>query len=288
MNTRLSNFLAAALCAAIAFTAAFSAPSSAQQPGGFAPQVGRSGKDVIWVPTPDDVVDRMLRMAQTTPNDFVVDLGSGDGKIVIAAAKKFGARSMGVEFDPEMVKHAQRNAQAAGVTDKATFRNADIFATDYSQATVVTLYLLPSLNVKLRPQLLNMRPGTRIASHSFDMDDWQADEISIVEGKRAHLWIVPARLQGNWTTEVMIGGAPRQYDMNLEQRFQRITGSVGLGPVRAGLREPLLRGAEISFSFVDDQGQRRDFTGSAVSANRIEGSYRADNGSDGRWSATRK
>jgi hypothetical protein len=271
--------------AALAASIALAGPAAAQST--FTPQVGQPGKDVIWVPTPDDVVDRMLRMAQTTAGDFVVDLGSGDGKIVIAAAKKFGARSLGVEFNPDMVKLSQRNADAAGVAQRATFRQADIFATDYSQATVVTLYLLPSLNLKLRPQLLSMRPGTRVVSHSFDMDDWQADEISVVEGKRAHLWIVPASVQGGWTSEVMVAGSPRRYDLNFDQRYQTIRGTVSLGTVLAGLREAYLRGPQISFSYVDDQGVRRDFSG-AVTGSRMEGGYRADNGSDGRWSATRK
>jgi hypothetical protein len=272
------------LLALLATALAFATAATAQS---FTPQVGQAGKDVIWVPTPDDVVDRMLRMAQTTQNDFVVDLGSGDGKIVIAAAKKFGARSMGVEFNPEMVKLSQRNAESAGVAQRTSFRQADIFATDYSQATVVTLYLLPSLNLKLRPQLLTMRPGTRVVSHSFDMDDWQADEISVVEGKRAHLWIIPANVQGGWTSEVAVAGSPRRYDLNFDQRYQTIRGTVSLGTVLGGLREPVLRGPQISFSYVDDQGVRRDFTGT-VTGSRMEGGYRADNGSDGRWSATRK
>src|SRR5437867_6799011 len=128
----------------------------------FEPQVGQAGKDVIWVPTPDDVVDRMLTMAQVTPSDFVIDLGSGDGKIAILAARKFGARSLGIEYNPDMVKLSQGHAQAAGVAGKASFRNADIFATDFSQASVITMYLLPGLNMKLRPQILSMRPGTRV------------------------------------------------------------------------------------------------------------------------------
>lgn len=277
-----------ALFALLALASAASAQQPAAQPGTFAPRIGQSGKDVIWVPSPDDVVDRMLRMAQTKPDDFVVDLGSGDGKIVITAARKFGAKAMGVEFNPDMVKLSEKNAEAAGVAQRATFRQADIFATDYSQATVITLYLLPSLNIKLRPTLLNMRPGTRIASHSFDMDDWQADEISVVEGKRAHLWIVPARVQGGWSASVVVNGSARRFDLDLDQRFQVIRGTVTLGPVRATLRDPLLRGAHLSFSMVDDEGVRRDFSGEVVAEGRMEGSWRGDNGSEGRWSAARR
>src|SRR5438874_12439457 len=130
----------------------------------FEPQVGQAGKDVIWVPTPEEVVDRMLTMAQVTPNDYVFDLGSGDGRTVIMAAKKFGARAQGIEYNPDMVKLSQENAQKAGVAERAQFRRADIFATDFSQATVITLYLLPALNMKLRPTILAMKPGTRVRS----------------------------------------------------------------------------------------------------------------------------
>src|SRR6266545_3377320 len=147
---------------------------AAAQQQKFEPQVGQAGKDVIWVPTPDEVVERMLTMAQVTPSDFVMDLGAGDGKIAIAAARKFGAKSLGIEYNPDMVKLAQDNAQKAGVAEKASFRRADIFSTDFSPATVITLYLLPALNMKLRPQILSMRPGTRVASHSFNMEDWEA------------------------------------------------------------------------------------------------------------------
>src|SRR5256714_856963 len=184
-----------ALALLVALTVSFAA--SAQK---FEPQVGQEGKDVIWVPTPDEVVDRMLTMAQLGPNDFHMDLGSGDGKIVIAAAKR-GAKALGIEYNPDMVKLAQDNAQKQGVAEKASFRRADIFQTDFTQATVITLYLLPALNMKLRPQLLAMRPGTRIVSHSFTMEDWEADETSTLDGRRAYFWMVPASVMGSWTLE---------------------------------------------------------------------------------------
>jgi methyltransferase family protein len=212
----------------------FALPAAAQ----FQPQVGQAGKDVIWVPTPDDVVERMLIMAQVTPNDFVWDLGAGDGKIAIMAAKKFGARAVGVEYNPEMVKHANGNAQAAGVAGtgpgKATIRHGDIFATDFSQATVVTLYLLPALNMKLRPQLLSMRPGTRVVSHSFSMEDWEADEISTLDGRRAYFWLVPANVMGTWNLEA----AGQRHEMALEQTFQKVSGTIAFGPIHAGVRRP--------------------------------------------------
>src|SRR5438309_3334682 len=249
----------------------------------FEPQVGQAGKDVIWVPTPDDVVDRMLTMAQVTPSDFVIDLGSGDGKIAILAARKFGARSLGVEYNPDMVKLSQNNAQAAGVAGKASFRNADIFATDFSQASVVTMYLLPGLNMKLRPTILSMRPGTRVVSHSFTMEDWEADEISTMDGRRAYFWVVPANVTGSWALDA---GGPKA-ELALEQTFQKINGTVALGGVHGGLREARLRGSQIAFAYVDDKGLRRDFTGQ-VSGRQMQGSFRDEKGQEGRWSATKK
>ena len=166
----------------------------------FQPQVGQAGKDVIWVPTPDEVVDRMLTMAQVTPQDFVMDLGAGDGKITIAAAKKFGARAVGIEYNPDMVKHANANAQAAGVAGngqgKALIRHGDIFQTDFSQATVVTLYLLPEVNLRLRPKLLkDLKPGTRLVSHNYDMGDWAPLKTIIVNlpetSHTVYYWLVP-------------------------------------------------------------------------------------------------
>jgi hypothetical protein len=262
---------------------AFALPAAAQ----FQPQVGQAGKDVIWVPTPDDVVERMLTMAQVTPNDSVWDLGAGDGKIAIMAAKKFGARATGIEYNADMVKHANANAQAAGVAGsgqgKAVIRHGDIFATDFSSATVITLYLLPALNMKLRPTLLSMRPGTRVVSHSFSMEDWEADEISTMDGRRAYFWLVPANVTGTWNLE--LGG--QKTEMALEQKFQHVSGSLHLGPIHAGLREARLRGTAIFFSYVDPTGLRRDFAG-RVTSNRMEGTFRDEKGAEGKWSATKK
>jgi len=262
-------------------------PAAAQKDKDYEPHVGQAGKDVIWVPTPDEVVDRMLRMAQVTANDYVVDLGAGDGKIAIAAAKKFGARAMGIEYNPEMAKHAQRNAEKAGVAGRARIVQGDIFVTDFTQATVVTMYLLPALNLKLRPQILAMRPGTRVVSHSFSMDDWEADETSSLDGRRAYFWVVPANVAGTWMLEFAGGGASEKMEMTLEQRFQKLEGTVSLGAMLGGLREPRLRGFEIAFAYVDNRGVRRDFQG-RVSGARMEGAFRGDGGIEGRWSATKK
>jgi hypothetical protein len=253
----------------------------------YEPQVGQAGKDVIWVPTPDEVVDRMLTMAQTGPNDIHFDLGAGDGKIAIAAAKKFGARATGIEYNPDMARHANANAQAAGVAGvgpgKATIRQGDIFATDFSSATVITLYLLPALNMKLRPTLLQMRPGTRVVSHSFTMEDWEPDEISSMDGRRAYFWVVPASVMGAWQLDA--GG--QKSELSIDQTFQKISGSVKLGSTLGGLREPRLSGFHIAFAYVDAGGMRRDFTGT-VTGGRMEGSFRDDKGGSGRWGATKK
>jgi hypothetical protein len=252
-------------------------PAWAQQK--YEPQVGQSGKDVIWVPTPDEVVERMLTMAQLGPNDIHFDLGAGDGKIAIAAAKK-GARATGIEYNPDMAKYANAQAEKAG---KAIIRQADIFVTDFSQATVITLYLLPALNMKLRPQILSMRPGTRVVSHSFTMEDWEADEISSIDGRRAYFWVVPANVMGNWNLEA----GSQKTDLTFEQTFQKINGTVSMGAVHAGLRDARLRGFNINFAYVDPQGVRRDFTG-RVNGPRMEGTFTDEKGQQGRWSASKK
>jgi len=275
---------AARFAAPLALALACALPAAAQQKDkAYEPQVGQAGKDVIWVPTPDEVVERMLRMAQVTANDYVVDLGAGDGKIAIAAAKKMGARSLGIEYNPDMAKHAQRQVENAGVSGKAKVVQGDIFASDFTTATVVTMYLLPALNMKLRPQILAMRPGTRVVSHSFNMEDWEPDETSSMDGRRAYLWIVPANVMGGWSLD--LGG--ERADLTLEQKFQKLDGHVQLGTIQAGLRETRLRGFLISFTYVDNTGVRRDFTG-RVTGGKMEGSFRSDTGAEGRWTATKK
>ncbi|HKW39449.1 MAG TPA: class I SAM-dependent methyltransferase [Burkholderiales bacterium] len=279
MYRALVSVVSAALLAA--------AGAAHAQKSDFKPYVGQQGKDVVWVPTPDEVVDRMLTMAQTKPDDYVIDLGAGDGKIAIAAAKKFGARSMGVEYNPEMVAYAQKNVQAAGVSGKAQIVHGDIFATDFTQATVLTMYLLPSLNMKLRSQILALRPGTRVVTHAFNMEDWEPDESSDVDGRRVYFWVVPANVAGRWAMEATSNGATEKVSLNFEQKFQRIEGAAYLGPVIAGLREPRLSGFTIGFAYVDGRGVRRDFSG-RVTGTTMEGSFRTDGGQEGRWSAAKK
>jgi precorrin-6B methylase 2 len=237
---------AAILCAAIA-GAACSQTAPAKKEKGFEPTVGQDGKDVVWVPTPQALVNRMLDMAKLTPNDFLMDLGSGDGRTVITAAKR-GARAMGVEYNPKMVELSRGNAKKEGVGEKAQFVQGDIFETDFSKATVITLFLLPELNLKLRPKILDMKPGTRIVSNSFTMGDWQADQTQAATEKdgctaycTAYLWIVPAKVEGKWK---MPDG-----ELVLKQTFQNVAGSLGKGDATSTqVSKGVVRGDQITFS----------------------------------------
>ena len=232
---------------------AFSLNAFAQYPaaGGddkYQPRLGQEGKDVIWMPTGGELVTLMLKTAKVTPDDLVYDLGAGDGKIAIAAAKEFGARSIGIEFNPDMAAFAQRNAVRAGVGDRVKIINGDIFKEDFSKATVVTLYLLPDLNLKLRPILLKMKPGTRVVSHAFTMGDWEADQ-EIEAGQRGYFWIVPANVAGDW----VIDGIETQNKvvLNLVQRYQRIGGSLTVGGKAQPILNPSLEGDKLSFGYID-------------------------------------
>lgn len=271
--TRLFRLLG--LAAALAFApAAFTAE-------GFAPKIGQAGKDVIWVPTPDALVARMLDAAKVTPQDYLVDLGSGDGRTVIAAARR-GVTAMGIEFNPDMVALSKRNAEAAGVGDKARFVQGDIFATDFSKATVVTMYLLSSLNLKLRPTILAMKPGTRVVSHAFTMGDWAPDETLNVEGYSAYLWIVPARVEGRWQAT----GPGGPFELTFDQAFQKVNGKVagkGLTPM---LGEPSLHADTLSFSLTDTSGNALRFRGT-VKGDVIEGTAQTSGGGQSPWSAKR-
>lgn len=191
----------------------------------FKPSSGQPGKDVVWVPTNDPLVTRMLEMAKVGKNDLVYDLGAGDGKIAIAAAKQFGARAVGVEYNPDMATLAQCMVRAEGVSDKVKVVQGDIFETDFSSADVVTLYLLPELNLRLRPTILKMKPGTRVVSHSFLMEDWRPDESSVSTDGSAYLWIVPANAAGKWTFKQQ--GGKDAFDVDLTQTFQKLSGTAG-------------------------------------------------------------
>src|SRR5688572_8063473 len=220
------------VCAASVFAQA--QPAKKEKPAAFEPTVGQEGKDVVWVPTSQALVNRMLDMAKLTANDVHYDLGSGDGRTVITAAKR-GAKATGVEYNPDMVALSRRNAQKEGIGEKAQFIQGDIFETDFSKATVITLFLLPELNVKLRPKILDMKPGTRVVSNSFTMGDWQADRTQNVSEKEgctayctAYLWIVPAKVEGKWKLP--------DGDLTLKQTYQNVTGTLGSDAVKGTLR----------------------------------------------------
>jgi len=245
--------------------------SGAQQQQ-FQPSVGQPGKDVIWVPTPEELIAAMLEMAKVTANDYVVDLGSGDGRIVIAAAKR-GARAMGVEFNPDMVELSRTNAQKEGVSDKASFVQGDIFETDFSKATVITMYLLPDLNIKLRPKILMMKPGTRVVSHAFSMEDWEPDQTANVEGRTAYFWIVPAQVAGSWTWP--------NAELTLKQDFQKIEGSLKMNGKEQPLQNAKMEGDRITFAAGGSQ-----FTG-RITGNGVAGTVKAGNGTEAKWTAQR-
>jgi hypothetical protein len=243
---------------------------TAQKP--FEPTSGQEGKDVVWVPTPQALVEKMLDIAKVTPQDFVIDLGSGDGRTVITAAKR-GARAVGIEYNPDMVELSKKNAADAGVSDKATFVKADLFESDFSKAQVITMFLLPSINMKLRPKILDLKPGTRIVSNSFDMEDWQPDETaSITEDCtswcKAMLWIVPAKVEGTWQ---MPDG-----NLTLKQDFQMVSGTLGGKQINTGK----LRGDEITFTVGESK-----YTG-RVNGNSIKGTVTG--GGLSSWTATRR
>ncbi len=212
--------------------------------------------DVPYVPTPPPVVDELLRLADVKADDYVMDLGCGDGRIVIAAAKKFGARGLGIDLDEDLLVEARANAEAAGVTDKVSFARQDLFKTDLSPATVITMYLLPSVNRRLKPELLKLKPGTRIVSHDFDLEDWQPDAKSTIR-KNAFLWIVPAPVAGVWriTTEAGPNLPAHSYEVEVRQKYQEIDGHVRGQRVSAGLWQPRLEGDKIAFVIVDSQNR---------------------------------
>jgi len=263
---------------AVLYLAAVTAAGAAfAQPGSeFAPQVGQAGKDVVWVPTAQTLVDKMLDMANAAPGDYVIDLGSGDGRTVITAAKR-GIKAHGIEYNPEMVALSKRNAEAAGVADTATFTNADIFESDFSQATVLTLFLLTDLNIRLRPTILKMKPGTRVVSNTFTMGDWEPDQtVQAPEGCksfcRAHLWIVPAQVAGSW----QLG----ESELSLVQTYQTFTGKLVTGNVVAPIKGRL-DGDRIAFTAAGTE-----YTGQ-VSGGAMEGTASKE-GAQARWQAARR
>jgi precorrin-6B methylase 2 len=271
------SFLALCL-AALAATAFAQAPATKEKPQAqeYKPEVGQEGKDVVWVPSPDTLVEKMLEIAKVTPKDYLIDLGSGDGRTVIAAAKR-GVRALGIEYNPDMVELSKRAAAKEGVTDKAQFVKADIFESDYSKATVITMFLLPDLNLKLRPTILNLKPGTRIVSNSFTMGEWKADQSHTVKENcttycTALLWIVPAKVAGSWK----LGDG----ELTLKQEFQFVSGTL----VTGGSSTPVkgkLNGEQITFT-----AGKNEYSG-RVSGSSMDGAVKTGSNSSP-WSATKK
>lgn len=257
-------------CAATLVAVAF--PAVAQEPR------------VPYVPTPQSVVERMLQIAKVSAADYLIDLGSGDGRIVVTAAKKYGARGFGVDINPTRISEANDNAQKAGVTDKVTFQQRDLFETDLSAASVISMYLLPRVNIELRPKLLDLKPGTRIVSHDFSMEDWKPDQhvqmdapekYSGAGGKSdIYFWVIPAKTAGTWRWELSLRGKPHAYEVRLEQKYQVVSGMAIVNGRNTALQNVRLQGDQLGFSFTADLGGgpvRHEFRG-RVEGERISGS----------------
>jgi len=244
----------------------------------FIPTEGQPGKDVMWLPTAPALVEKMLDLAKVTSNDYVIDLGSGDGRLVIAAAKR-GAKALGIEYDPDMVELSKKNAEKEGVSDRAKFIKADIFESDFSEATVITMFLLPELNLRLRPQILKLKPGTRIVSNTFDMGDWMPDEVVTLRDGwdcsyycSALLWIVPAKVEGKWK---FLDG-----ELLIKQKFQHLSGQFKSGSKNLVIHNGRLKGEEISFTIGNTQ-----YIG-VIIGNQMGGTFKSDR-RIGSWSAIR-
>ena len=247
--------------------------------------------DVIFVPTPMEVVDSMLAVTRVTKEDRLYDLGSGDGRIVITAAKRLGTRGIGIDIDPQRIEESRKNADTAGVKNLVEFRQADLFETDLRQATVITLYLLPTLNVKLRPKLFaELRPGTRVVSHAFNMGDWEPDRTLYAGGRTVYYWVMPAKLDGTWTLTAPGGGTTRTYELRLTQNYQRLEGTATAGGRTLAVDSARVIGDSVVFTLADTigrasgEGQRMRFAG-RLDAGALSG---AMVGGSGRWRATKR
>ena len=239
---------------------------------------------VPYVPTPQEVVDRMLQIARVGPTDYVIDLGSGDGRIVVTAAKQYGARGFGVDLNPERIRESGDNARKAGVTDKVAFYQRNLFETDLSPATVITMYLLPRVNMELRPKLLQLKPGTRVVSHDFSMEDWRPDTHIALDvpskwggtgGKSdIYFWVIPAKVAGTWRWEQLVAGKPQPCEVTLDQKFQVVSGSGRAGGRAVKLQDVQLNGEDLRFSFTADLNGapvKHEFSGKVV-GDSIDGS----------------
>ena len=274
---KTKNYLISVILLISSITASLQAQEN-QSANGFVPQVGQQGKDVVWVPTPQELVNKMLNIAKVTPDDYVIDLGSGDGRTVITAAK-IGAKATGIEYNPDMVALSKENAQKEGVGDKAEFIQADLYETDLSKATVITMFLLPEINLKLRPRLLDLKPGTRIVSNTFTMGEWEADqEVTTEENwnswNTAYLWIIPAKVGGKWK----LGNE----ELDITQEYQFIKGTLKKGAKSISIADGRLEGNSITFTAGDEK-----YSGT-VSDKLIKGTVtNASSGTMSDWTASR-
>jgi hypothetical protein len=267
--------------ALIAFASVQLAGCSGGRPAVPAIEAPSRTPDVVFVPTPHRVVDQMLAVARVNTGDVLYDLGSGDGRIVVAAAKRFGIRAVGIDIDPKRIEESWANADTAGVRPLVDFRNADLFTTDLRPATVVTLYLLPALNVRLRPKLFEeLKPGARVVSHSFDMGDWKADSTLAVDARVIYYWVIPADVSGSWRIVV----ADRLLRVHFEQKYQQVISSRE-ATNQWTVQFPVVRGDSVTFSLRFTGNQTIAFRG-RVLGDSIVGSYDMQ-GSSGSFTATR-
>jgi len=275
-NMNLSRFISRSLILvflSVVFTGLFA--QEVPVDNNFEPYSGQAGKDVVWVPTPQVLVDKMLDIAKVTPNDFVIDLGSGEGRTVITAAKR-GAKARGLEFNPNMVALSKSNAAKEGVSERAEFIQGDLFEADLSQATVITMFLLTEINLKLRPTLLELKPGTRIVTNTFRMGEWEPDETVTAPDCDswcdALLWIVPAKVDGEWKMP--------EGELNLSQEFQKVSGTMKTGKSKIKISQGRLSGNQIAF-IVNDEKYSGIVNGQRIEGNLISG------GNSKKWLATR-
>lgn len=252
-------------------------------PGRYRPTAGQAGKDVVWMPTAQASLDGMFAMARLTPADRFVELGSGDGRVSITAAQQFGVRALGVEYDPQLVSLARHHAEAAGVSDRVSFIEGDLFDVDLSSADVISLYLLPHLNLKLRPRLLALPAGTRVISQSFGMGDWRPDERRMRSGSESFLWIVPAKVEGEWCLKHEDGDSVQ---LALRQHYQFIVGTARRGRGALRLIDPRLSGAHIRFVLASRPEGRREYVG-RIEGDRMDGTVRRAGRAPTAWSASR-
>jgi len=239
--------------------------ASAQAPAD-PPQLGQVSKDSVWVPTPERMIHRMLQIADTTKDDLVIDLGSGDGRIPIHAARHFGARSIGVELEANLINLSRKSAKAQGVEQLAQFVQQDLYEADLSKATVIALYISPDVMTRLTPRLLALKPGTRVVSHQFRLDDWEPDETVFADGRNGYLWVVPANASGGWTVRV----GDETFLLSIAQSRQKLQ----TRGIRAGkpmnVIAPRLRGSDISFTTFDIDGSARYYEG-RIDGDRMSG-----------------